>query len=497
MPTLRRLLALTGLLVAAGLTLAGYLTRDQWAPRLGLGQAQKPENGPPAAAVAEAKMLRLTPQARQNLHLQTAPLRPRRYWRRIQVPGTVVDRPGFSDRGITAPVVSVVVKVHAYPGDTVKPGDRLFTLRLLSDYLQNAQAELFKATRDVQLAQQEKDRLMPLVKSGAVAESKIIELDQQLKRLNAVIESYTQDLRARGLSQAQLDSITQGRFASEIEIVAPMPGTERDRRMSDSAARTDSASRSVPDPAPCYEVQELKVDLGKQVQSGEILCVLSNHQTLYIEGRGFKSDAALLEEAAQSDWPLEAEFVEDDPGHWPTLTQTFHIRHLANVVDPESHTFSFFVPLANQSRSYEKDGQTFLVWRFRPGQPVRLHVPVEELKGDPVAGKPGEFQGVLVLPAGALAREGPETYAFRQNGDLFERVPVHVLYEDRFNVVLANDGTFKLPWVTDDGKLMGGDYLAQGAAASLNRVLKAQNSSGGLPPGAHFHADGTLHIPGQ
>jgi multidrug efflux pump subunit AcrA (membrane-fusion protein) len=41
------------------------------------------------------------------------------------------------------------------------------------------------------------------------------------------------------------------------------------------------------------------------------------------------------------------------------------------------------------------------------------------------------------------------------------------------------------------------DYLAQSGAASLDRIVRAQNSGGGLPPGAHFHADGSLHIPGQ
>jgi len=49
--------------------------------------------------------------------------------------------------------------------------------------------------------------------------------------------------------------------------------------------------------------------------------------------------------------------------------------------------------------------------------------------------------------------------------------------------VLANDGSIRL-------KL---DHVAQSAAASLNRVLIAQNSGGGLPPGFHVHPDGTVH----
>ena len=145
------------------------------------------------------------------------------------------------------------------------------------------------------------------------------------------------------------------------------------------------------------------------------------------------------------------------------------IHHMANSVDQTKRTFDFFVSLSNQSRTYEKDGKTFVVWRFRPGQRVRLHVPVEE------------FKDVIVLPAAAVVREGPEAYVFRQNGDLFDRRPVHVLHEDRLKVVIANDGS-----------VSPGLYVAQSAAASLNRVLKAQSSSG-VPAGMHVHADGTVH----
>ncbi|TWT51445.1 hypothetical protein Pla22_42230 [Rubripirellula amarantea] len=70
---------------------------------------------------------------------------------------------------------------------------------------------------------------------------------------------------------------------------------------------------------------------------------------------------------------------------------------------------------------------------------------------------------------------------FRQNGDLFKQIPVHVVHEDRRSVVIANDGN-----------ITAGAYLAQNSAASLNRVLKSQSASG-QEPGVHVHADGTTH----
>ena len=153
-------------------------------------------------------------------------------------------------------------------------------------------------------------------------------------------------------------------------------------------------------------------------------------------------------------------------GHGVDAGITVEVRE---TIDADSRTFGFFIPMTNQSRAYEKSGRTFLVWRFRPGQRVRIHVPVEK------------YEDVFVLPSEAVVREGPEAYVFRQNGDLFKRLPVHVLHEDRRSIVIASDGS-----------IAAGSYLAQSAAASLNRVLKAQTASG-EQPGLHVHPDGTSH----
>ena len=468
--------AAIAIVVASGLIAVAFSTRDYWLGWLSAKSSAahaEEEHQPPAA---EPKMLELSAPARKNLALVSKPVAWQTYWRTIQVPGVIVDRPGHSDRGITAPAVGVVAKVHAFPGDTVRAGDRLVTLRLISEYLQNTQSELFKATREMQLVQEQHDRLGPSVKSGAIPEARLIEVDNQLRRLTAAVQAYRQDLLTRGLSPAQIDTVAGGKFVSEIEVVAPPPLADDKQLVSVQPVTIQpvSVSTAVANGNPVYEVQELKAELGQQVQAGQLICVLANHQSLYIEGHSFKREAPFLERAAKNSWPVHVQFDEDENNGWPPLERTYFIRHLANALDPASRTFDFFLPLANQSRHYEKEGRTFLVWRFRPGQHVHLRVPVEE------------FKEVMVLPAAAVVREGPEAYVFVQNGDLFERRSVHVLYEDRLNVVLAKDGG-----------IAPGTYLAQSAAASLNRVLKAQNASGGLPPGAHFHADGSLHIPGQ
>jgi len=439
--------------VAAGIA-AATLLRDRWLPFFepagSASVADEADHGA-AGAAREREVLELSPQARKNLGIVSRPAVVGDYRRTILVPGEITDRPGISDRGVTSPAVGIITQVHAFPGDTVRPGTRLFTLRMLSEYVHTAQAELFKAVRDTELEQEKRTRLAQ-IGEGTIAGARLIEIDQQLRRLAAEITSRRQELIARGLLPEQIAEVEAGRFVSTVEIVAPPP-------VAAGTAETD----------PVYEVQELEAGLGAQVQAGQLLAVLSDHRLLYAVGHAFKREAPALERAVQHGWPVEIEFAEDDPDAWPPLGQAFQIRHLANMVDPESRTFDFFVPLENQSRGYAKEGKSFTVWRFRPGQRVRLHVPVEELRG------------VIVLPAEAVVRDVAEAYVFRQNGDLFDRLPVHVLHEDRRSVVIANDGSVAAGW-----------YLAQGSAASLNRVLEAQSASG-APVGMHVHADGTVH----
>jgi membrane fusion protein, heavy metal efflux system len=218
------LLILGGVGLVAGLAVTACFTRDWWRPWLTSPQPQAEGKGGGLPAKLELTSAKISPQARSNLGLVTKPVQVRKDYRRtIQLPGMVVDRPGHSDRGVTAPAVAVVKKVHILPGDTVRPGDKLFTLRLISEYLQNSQSELFKTTREAQLVREQRDRLEGPARSGFVSEAKLIELDYQLKKLNAAIQSHRQDLLTRGLTPSQIDGVAEGTFAAEVEVVAPRP----------------------------------------------------------------------------------------------------------------------------------------------------------------------------------------------------------------------------------------------------------------------------------
>jgi hypothetical protein len=304
-----------------------------------------------------------------------------------------------------------------------------------------------------------------LAASGGVAGSRIIEIDQQIQRMDVNVQAYRQDLLSRGLPQDRIDAASQGEFITEITVNAP------GEQSLEIAASTRTASTDVESLRPSFnfELQSLKIELGEQVEAGEVLCTLADHRELLIEGRGFKKDLPLIQQAARERFPIAVTFELSEGKDWPSLPANLQIEHVANLIDTASRTFAFYLPLQNQWQAYTQEGRERLIWRFRPGDRVRLSVAVERI------------DDVFVLPSAALVREGPEAFVFRQNGDLFDRISVHLLHEDSTSVVIANDG-----------KLRKGSYIAQNAAASLNRVLKAQLASG-QPTNLHVHADGTTH----
>src|SRR5262249_33554686 len=159
-----------------------FFTREAWLPYvLPHTPGSTAEDNHDHCAGGEAQQVKLSPQAQGNLRLVTRPLTAETFWRTIQVPGMVVDRPAQSDRRVGAPVTGVVTKVHHFPGDTVKPGATLITLRLLSETMHLTQSELFKTSREIEFARDQKNRLAAA--AGAIPEGKLVEVDNQLKRL--------------------------------------------------------------------------------------------------------------------------------------------------------------------------------------------------------------------------------------------------------------------------------------------------------------------------
>jgi cobalt-zinc-cadmium efflux system membrane fusion protein len=447
-------------LILAGVAAGAYLTKDRWRPFINTPHAEHDDHdSEPDSTRLPAEKVVLTAQAQKNLQLVSKPLKAETFWKTITVPGMIVDRPGFTDRGVVSPVAGVVTRIHHFPGETVDPRDVLFTIRLQSEAIHLTQTELYKATQDVVLADEQRKRMASAVSDGTLPKFREIEIENQIARLQIAIRAARKELENRGLAAEQINAAAKGNFVAEIAVKSGEWNGPKDNSQT-AVAPTDASRR--------FELQELKVELGQQVQPGQSLCILANHQLLAIEGRAFREETPLLERAVREDWPIDIDFQEDASAGWPTLSQSFAIRYLSNTIDPLTRTFVFRIPFENQVRTVSREGRPILLWRYRPGHQVRLQIRVEKL------------DNVFVLPPDAVVREGGNAYVFRQNGDTFDRKPVSIVYRDRNHIVVANDGS-----------VPAGIFVAQTAALPLNRMIKAQ--SGAAPKGFHIHADGSVH----
>ena len=166
------------------------------------------------------------------------------------------------------------------------------------------------------------------------------------------------------------------------------------------------------------------------------------------------------------------DFLEPPAKGQPGAETKLVIRTVGRT-DPATRTFPFYAALANEAKPYERDGKTYLAWRYRPGRQVRLRIPT------------GTLPKVIVLPTDAIVREGPDAFVFRQNGEVFDRKPVVIVAEDRLNVAIAPGNGIE-----------AGVSVLRNNAAAVNRALKALQARGFGGTGGkkgHWHADGSFH----
>ncbi len=254
-----------------------YLSAHAWLPgRPSGGESKSPKDAPvPASAVELENKVIVGEQAQKNLRLTAKPLTTETFWKTITVPGIVVDRPGISDREVVAPAIGAVLQIHHIPGDRVRPGDVLFTLRLASESLHQSQADLFKTSQDITLAEA---RLARLRTAGdAIAGVRLIEVEQEIARLNVAARAYRQDLLRRGLSIDDIDGIARGQLVTQVSVKVPdVASTTLVRRLDASASnQVETTPESL-----TFDVRQLAVAVGQQFDSGQTLCGLSNQQLL-------------------------------------------------------------------------------------------------------------------------------------------------------------------------------------------------------------------------
>lgn len=479
---------------AAGVAVAAlWLSAGWWLPaasalafgdRAGAGTAAELHDDHEDSGGAET--IRLSEQARGTIGLRTAEVRLTDFDRAITVPGVVAERPGRSNFQVAAPMTGVVTDVFVTEGQAVRPGDPLFVMRLTHEDVVQAQTEFLKTLEALDVEAAEIARLKTVTR-GVVAGKVVLEREYERRKLEGLLKAQREALRLHGLEESQVARIASDRsLIREIRILVPEPhdpaepdhGTRHDalvrEAMEERRAEPGVRGRriSFQEPADSIEnenhrpltVERLTAHGGDAVEANAPLAELSDLSLLYVEGRAFERDAAVVAAAARDGRTVTA-LPTDSLGTDAEPIRDLEIAYVANRVGETSRALPFYVLLPNEVvRDSETSRGRFLTWRYKPGQRMRLRVPVET------------YEDAIVLPVDGVAEAGAERYAFVENGATFERRPVRVLYRDAGRVVIA-----------DDGSLLPGESVAVTAAHQLQMALK--NAAGGAvdPHAGHNH----------
>ncbi len=397
---------------------------------------------------SEATSVHLSERGLKNIDYRPLTIELGTYSRRVTLPAMVVERPGRTLLNISAPLTGVIKKIYPVEGASVEPGSPLFEIRLTHEELVTAQSDLIRTAEALIVVNRELARLSGLPE-GVVAGKRILEQEYEKQKLEASLRAERQSLRLHGLNEQQVGDILENKTLLETLVIrAP----EHQHKGDESCSESHS-----------YHVQKLPTRVGQQVQAGELLGVIADHCELYVEGRAFEDDAVRLREAAKQQWDISASLLV--AGKEADRVNGLKVLFLSDHIDPQSRAFRFFLTLPNEIVSERNvNNQDFVEWRFKPGQRMELHVPVEK------------WEEEIVVPVEAVVEEGAEKYVYQQNGDHFDQVPVHVKFRDQTSVVVANDGA-----------LFPGDVIAARGAYEMHLTLKNQSGGGVDPHAGHNH----------
>ncbi|QDV78318.1 efflux RND transporter periplasmic adaptor subunit [Botrimarina mediterranea] len=451
------LLGIGCLLVIA---IAAFATKSQWMPLVnapgmaGADSLQEDAADPHAghdhgqAGHSEAASIELSDRGLKNIGFKPFVVEPTPYERVLTLPAIVVERPGGSQIHITAPLTGIVTQILAANGEAIEPGQPLFELRLTQEDIVNAQRDYLTTNANLEIVNREIKRLESLGE-GVIAGKRILEQEYERQKLEVALRANEQAMLLHGLSDEQVAAIRQtGQLFRNLTVYAP------------EHTDTEEACRG----PHLFTIQRLGVARGEQIEVGRELAVLADHCELHVEGIAFEDDAAEIREAARERKEVSARLLRGDSQG--SLVRGLTIRYVADQIDPTSRALKVYLSLPNEVAldRTEGDSKRFLEWRYKPGQRMEIRVPVET------------WQDQLVLPVTAVVDEGAEVYAYRQNGDHFDQVPVHVIYRDQESVVIANDGA-----------LYAQDVVAGDGAFQMHLALKNKAGGGIDPHAGHNH----------
>jgi multidrug efflux pump subunit AcrA (membrane-fusion protein) len=400
------------------------------------------------AGHSEETSIELSQNALKNIGFIPVTVNLGNFEKTTTIPAIVVEQPGRTQVHVTSPLTGIVTEINVVAGEAVEPNSPMFQIRLTHEEVVTAQRDYLLTSESLDVVNREIERLKT-IGEGVIAGKRVLEQQYERQKLEASLLASEQALLLHGLTEEQVAEIRRSKkLLRTLTIRAPNHSHTGNECGKDHL----------------FHVQRLSVSQGQQVEAGQELCVLADHCELFIEGRAFEDDANRLREAAQKGWSISATHLTGEQDS--DKTEGLKVLYLADKIDPESRAFHFYLNLPNKVVLDQKspEGRRFIQWHFKPGQRMELDVPVEQ------------WTNRIVLPVDAVVEEGAEMYVYRQNGDHFDRVPVHVEYRDRDSVVIANNGA-----------LFPGDVVAGEGAYQMHLALKNKAGGGIDPHAGHNH----------
>jgi multidrug efflux pump subunit AcrA (membrane-fusion protein) len=412
---------------------------------------EKHDHDHPPGEDDHAERLMISPEARRNIGLELGQIARRDVAKSITLPGIVAEIPGRSHIVVTTHFTGIITKIHVAEGQAVRVGDPLFDLRLTHEELIQSQTQLLKTAQEMEIIDREIARLDELARDGGIARKTLLERKYERERHAADFVVQKQALLLHEMSEEQIEEVLRTKQLLGLLTIH---------------AVEDSGMEAATDWSVLI-VHDLLVSLGQHIEAGTTLAMLSDHAELLVEGEAFEKDAPALARALEHSWPVTL-LPGDEKAPAASEADPVQVKllYLGDKIDPQSRTFHFYARLTNAIRrdAQGDDGRRRVEWRYRPGERMRVQLPVEQWKEK------------LVVPVAALAQDGVETCVFRYVDGEFARTPVQVLYRDEQVAVLAEGGAVDV-----------GQIIAVTAGQQLQFALANQAGAGVDPHAGHSH----------
>jgi cobalt-zinc-cadmium efflux system membrane fusion protein len=251
----------------------------------------------------------------QMAHVQVAPVEKSRLPRVLHLTGTVAYN-AFKTTPVFSAVGGPVQELRAEPGQTVKQGQTLLTVRS-PDY-SAARSAYMKAVSTAQLSDKSFQRATDLYAHHAIAEKDLQQAESDHAAAQADLQSTQDALRALGLRDLDAIAKNPGKTTSEIPVLAPASGM----------------------------IVERLVGPGQLLQAGTTQCfTISDMSTVWVLVNVYQNDLGFVHVGDPVDLTTDA------------YPNAFHgkISYIAAALDPATRTLQARIVADNPGARLKKD----------------------------------------------------------------------------------------------------------------------------------------------